>query len=117
MPCDEELVRRVHAALADLEQVRERRMFGGACFTLNGHMFCGVVRDELMVRVGPARYHRALQRPHTREMDFTGRPMAGYVFVAKSGLTSDASLRKWLHIGGTFVRALPVKVHPRRRRA
>jgi len=114
MACDESLVQRIRDALEGVANIHERRMFGGACFTLNGHMFCGVVNDEIMVRVGPDRYLQALRTPHAREMDFTGRPMAGYVFVAKRGLASDASLRKWLDMAETFARALPAKATKQR---
>jgi hypothetical protein len=114
MACDERLVQRIRDSLRDIANVHERRMFGGACFTLNGNMFCGVVKDEIMVRVGPDRYLQSLRMPHTREMDFTGLPLAGYVFVAKMGLASDASLRKWLDMAGTFARALPAKATKRR---
>ncbi len=109
MACDERLVARIRGVLRRTANVRERRMFGGVCFTLNGNMFCGVVKDEIMVRVGPAQYLSALRTPNAREMDFTGRPMAGYVFVDKAGFASEAALRKWLDVAGAFVRTLPAK--------
>lgn len=114
MACDERLVERIRGLLKGSANVRERRMFGGVCFTLNGNMFCGVVKDEIMLRTGPAQYLSALRAPHAREMDFTGRPMAGYVFVEKEGFASEAALRKWLDVAEAFVRTLPAKTSKRR---
>jgi hypothetical protein len=62
--------------------VRLMKMFGGLAFMLNGNMCCGIVRDELMVRVGPDQYAGAVTQPHAREMDFTGGPMRGMIMVA-----------------------------------
>ena len=56
---------------------------------LHGKMFCGVLKDDLVVRVGPERYEQALSRAHVRPMDFTGRPLKGYVFVGPGGLKMD----------------------------
>jgi TfoX/Sxy family transcriptional regulator of competence genes len=109
MACDEQLVLRMRDALQGVAGVGERRMFGGVCFTLNGNMCCGVVKDEIMVRVGPEKYSSALEHPHAREMDFTGRTMQGYVFVAKPGFESDASLRAWIDKARLFVGALSAK--------
>ena len=64
MACDEELVQRIRVALGDAADLSERRMFGGVCFMLEGHMVCGVVKDEMMVRVGPENYAKALEAPH-----------------------------------------------------
>jgi TfoX/Sxy family transcriptional regulator of competence genes len=109
MACDEQLVERVRAVLKGTRGVGERRMFGGVCFTVNGNMVCGVVKDDLMVRVGPDRYERALKQPHARPMDFTGRPMKGFVFVAPQGIKSDASLKTWIGSGLEHVWNLAAK--------
>lgn len=74
-------------------------MFGGLAFLLDGSMSVGVVGDELLVRVGAERHERALARPHARIMDFTGRPMKGWVFVARAGFEDDADLASWLAWG------------------
>jgi TfoX/Sxy family transcriptional regulator of competence genes len=109
MPCNERLVERIRAVLIGLPGADERRMFGGVCFTVHGHMVCGVAGDELMARVGPAGYADALAMPHVREMDFTGKPLRGYVFVAPAGLRSAAALRRWVERGVDFVATLPAK--------
>jgi hypothetical protein len=110
MVCDEQLVKRVRAVFEHMRGATERRMFGGVCFTLNGHMVCGVVREDLMVRVGPDSYEDILKQPHVREMDFTGRSMKGYVFVAAPGIKSDSSLKAWIGSGVSYVGTLPPKL-------
>jgi TfoX/Sxy family transcriptional regulator of competence genes len=110
MACDEHLVARIRRDLRTTPTVDERRMFGGVCFTLNGNMVCGVVKDELMVRVGGDAHELALARPHAREMDFTGRPMRGYVFVSAEGVQNDEALWSWIEQGLAFVGTLASKV-------
>ena len=83
-------------------------MFGGLAFMVDGHMACGIAGDDLMLRLGPEGAEAALKRPHVRPMDFTGRPMTGMVFVAKSGLRG-ASLGRWVTAATTFARTLPPK--------
>jgi hypothetical protein len=78
-------------------------MFGGLCFMVNGAMCCGLTKTDFMVRVGPAGYDVALREPHARPMDFTGRALAGMVFVAREGLWKDAALAKWIGRGVSFV--------------
>ena len=96
----------MRTALGDRPGVSERKMFGGVAFLLDGTMFCGVAGIDLMVRVGPARYEEALTRPHTRLMDFTGRPLTGYVYVAPAG-TRGAALGRWAHEAADFAATLP----------
>ncbi|MGD0960173.1 MAG: TfoX/Sxy family protein [Methylomonas sp.] len=115
MACDENLVERIRQELNIMPEYGEKRMFGGVCFTLNGNMLCGVVKDKLMVRVGPSAYDEALKQPHARVMDFSGRPMRGYVFIAGAGLAENESLSYWLGLAVDFVGTLPVKVKPRPR--
>jgi TfoX/Sxy family transcriptional regulator of competence genes len=109
MAYDEALAGRVLTLVAGRDDVDERRMFGGWALMLGGHMACGVTGDELMVRVGPDTYEDALDRPHARVMDFTGRPMKGFVVVGRGGIDDDAGLKSWVERGVTFVDALPPK--------
>ena len=108
MAYDEDLADRIRAVLPPADAVTERQMFGGLAFMLSGHMFCGVVRDTLMVRLGPGAAGRALNQPHVRPMDFTGRPMKGMVFVEPGGLRG-AALQEWVDTAAAFARALPPK--------
>ena len=84
-------------------------MFGGIAFLLRGNMLCGVVDRDLMVRVGPDAYAEALARPHAREMDFTGRPMRGLLYVDAAGVRTARQLRSWLDRGLAFAGSLPAK--------
>jgi len=108
MAYDDALAARIRAVLPAGEPVTERQMFGGLAFMLGGHMFCGVVKDTLMVRLGPEAADRALEQPHVRPMDFTGRPMAGMVFVEPAGLSGTA-LRHWVRDAADYARGLPPK--------
>ena len=108
MAFDEALAERVRSALAGEEGVTERKMFGGLAFMLDGHMSCGIVGEELMLRLGPEGAAAALERPHVRPMDFTGRPLKGMVFVAPEGLRG-AALRRWVDEAAAFARTLPPK--------
>lgn len=108
MPYDVEIAQRVHKALEDQESLSERKMFGGIAFMLQGNMCCGVTNDDLMVRVGADGLEDALDQPHARPMDFTGRPMKGFVFVDAAAL-GDEALRQWVQRGVTFAGSLPAK--------
>ena len=105
----ETLAARIRHVIRGIDgEVTERRMFGGLAFMLNGHMFTGVVGDELMLRLGAAGAEAALQREHVREMDFTGRPMKAMVFVEPAGLEGDA-LGEWVTTAAAFAQTLPPK--------
>jgi hypothetical protein len=84
-------------------------MFGGLCFLKAGHMFVGITGNDLMARVGKDAYAASLKRKHVREMDFTGKPMLGYVFVGPRGLAIDSELEFWLHHCEEFAATLPPK--------
>ena len=89
MAYDEGLAQRLRETYELIPKVVEKKMFGGLAFMVEGHMSCGVVDDTLMARVGPDQYDEALQEPHTRKMDFTGKPLKGFVYVAPEGFESD----------------------------
>ena len=109
MAYDLELAQRVAQLLKSRRGVAQRRMFGGVCFLLNGHMCCGIEKRRLMVRVGPAQYEAALGKPHARPMDFTGRPMNGFVFVMPEGLRTREALKGWVNLGVRYAASLPSK--------
>ena len=108
MAYDENLAERVRDVLVSKPGLTERKMFGGLAFMLGGHMCCGIVGEELMLRLGADGADSALERPHVRPMDFTGRPMTGMVFVAAAGLRGRA-LRGWVEQAVAFVGTLPPK--------
>jgi TfoX/Sxy family transcriptional regulator of competence genes len=106
---DEALADRVRIALDPRPDVSERRMFGGIAFMLAGNMAVGVISDDLMVRLGPADAERALAEPHTRPMDFTGKPSRGMVYVDPNGTATDEDLGPWVDAGADFAASLPPK--------
>jgi hypothetical protein len=109
MAYDEHLAARIRAVLADQPTLVEKKMFGGLTFMLHGHMCCGVMREELMARVGPEQYADALGMPYARQLDFTGRPMKGIVIVGPEGFEEDKDLAAWVQRGVQFVATLPPK--------
>jgi TfoX/Sxy family transcriptional regulator of competence genes len=116
MAYDEELADPVRAALAGESGTGERRMFGGLCFLKDGKMTVGITGDELMVRVGPEAHDEALAQPGARPMDFTGRPMQGFVYLAADALRDDAALAGWVRRGLAGAASAPAK-KPRKPRA
>lgn len=109
MSYDEPLAERVRRLVARYPKATEKAMFGGICFMLNGRMCVGIARDELMVRVGPDAYEHALGQRHVRPMDFTGRPMRGYIFVEPDGCRDLRALERWITRAADFVSTLPSK--------
>ena len=93
----------------------EKEMFGGVAFMLGGNMCVGIVGDDLMARVGPEAHDACLAMPHARPMDFSGRPMKGYVYVAPAGLKTDAALGAWIGRASAFVKTLPPKKAKKKR--
>ena len=109
MTYDEALAARIRTALAGYPAVSERKMFGGIAFLQRGLMFVGVSGTSLMARVGKHNHADSVGRKHVREMDFTGKPMQGYVFVDSSGLKTEEQLLFWIDRCNAFVATLPPK--------
>jgi TfoX/Sxy family transcriptional regulator of competence genes len=114
MAYDEMLADRIRDILIADPGLSERKMFGGLAFMLDGHMACGVIGDDLMVRLGPDLADAALRKPHVRPMDFTGRPIASMVYVAPEGVRGRA-LRTWVEKAAAHARSLPPKTADRAR--
>lgn len=109
MAYDEHLAERIRGALRGRDRVTERKMFGGIAFMVRGNMAVGVIREDLMVRVGPDGHDEALAQPHVRVMDFGNRPMRGMVYVAPAGVATDTELARWVNVGADVAAALPPK--------
>ena len=107
MAYDEKLDARITEIVADWGTTT-KKMFGGTCHLLHGNMLCGVSKKSLIVRLGHEAGAAALEEPHTRPMDVTGRPMKGWVTVEPKGYEGD-SLQNWLDRARTFVSTLPPK--------
>jgi len=106
---DETLAARIRGALAPRDDIDERKMFGGLAFLMRGNMCCGVVGDTLMLRLGNEGAAQALAEPHTRPMDFTGRPLKSMVYVGPAGIAADADLKSWVGRAVAFADSLPPK--------
>jgi len=109
MAYDETLAARVRDVLSDEFGVVEKKMFGGLAFMLRGNMSVGITKDGLMVRVGKENHDEMLAHPHTRPMDFTGKSMTGFIYVAPEGLETDNDLRVWVGRGVAYAGTLPAK--------
>ncbi|MBI4200122.1 MAG: TfoX/Sxy family protein [Chloroflexi bacterium] len=114
MAYSEELASRIRAALAHREAVTEKRMFGGLTFLVGGRMSCGVLRDDLVLRVSGQDYEEALAHPHARPMDFTGEPMKGFLYIGLEGYQRQEDLQRWLAQALAYVDAAPPKRTSRR---
>lgn len=117
MAYDEKLAQRVRSLIVGNKGFSEKKMFGGIAFLLSGKMCCGVLKDDLVVRIGLEDYEHALNKPHVRPMDFTGRPMKGYVYVGPGAIRTARSLRAWLDKSIGFVTSLPETKKTKKRRA
>ena len=109
MAYDVSLAERIREHLSLREEVTERSMFGGIAWMVRGNMACGVLGDELIVRVGPEEGEKALAEPHTRPFDFTGRPSRGIVYVSAQGIEDDEVLAGWIDAGAGHAGSLPPK--------
>lgn len=109
MAYDESVAARLRTVFAGRPDVVEKKMFGGVAYMMAGNMCCCVIENRLMARVGPAQYADALRRPFAREMDFSGRPMKGYVYVEPEGFATEAELRAWVVLCERFIETLPPK--------
>src|SRR4051794_10273506 len=108
MAYDEPTAARLRKLLSSRSDVIEKRLMGGLCFMVGGHMCCAVSgRGGLLVRVGPDAYPSMLREPHAAEVEMRGRPMTGCVRVAPEGYASGAGLKKWVTRGVDFVTTLP----------
>ena len=107
MAFDEALAHRLRRLFARLPDSSERRMFGGLCFLVSGRMCCGIVGRDLVVRVGAEGHDDALRRPHTRPMDFTGRPMRGFAYVSPAGCRTAQDLSAWVKRAVRYARSVP----------
>ena len=109
MAFDEKLAARLRDALAGTDGVTEKAMFGGKAFLFDGNMLVGVIKNDLVARVGPERFEAAVARNGVRPFDFSGRPMSGWVMVAPDGCQTEASLRAWIEEALEYVQTLPKK--------
>lgn len=106
MVYDKNLADRIRIILKKCRDVTEKEMFGGISFLINGKMCCGVIKKDLVLRVDPRNYEILLHRPNFRPMDFTGRPLKGFVYVSQDGYRSAASLNKLVNLSLDYANSL-----------
>lgn len=109
MAYNEGMAQRIREELREFSDVSEKKMFGGLAFMMRGNMCAGIIGDTLMLRVGPDQYDQALKWPHARKMDFTGKPLTGFVYVDAAGFESDDDLKHWIGTALSYVGNLPSK--------
>jgi TfoX/Sxy family transcriptional regulator of competence genes len=109
MAFDVELAQRVRDVLSGRRGITERQMFGGLAFLVDGKMFIGIRNSSLMARVGSERHQDALAMPNVRVMDFTGRPMRGYVYIDPPAIAAERDLKAWVLWCVEHVARLPNK--------
>lgn len=102
MAYDEQLANRIRERFAELPNVEEKQMMGGWTVMYNGKMCVGIIKDELMCRIDPLVYETAIEKDGCRPMDFTGRPMKGYVLVDEQGMKSQRDFDYWIDLALEF---------------
>ena len=97
MAYDENLADRVRERIAlSHKNIEEKKMFGGLCFMVNNKMCVGVEKERLMVRIDPEKYEEVMEKEGCTPMDFTGKPMKGFVFVDTDVLKTKKQLEYWI---------------------
>ena len=109
MAYDEEIDNRVQKIISCWKGMETKKIFGGVCHQLNGNIVSGVIKDKLILRLGVEEVEKALQQEEVVPFDITGRPMKGWVMVAKESFDRDEALKAWLDQAKAFVKTLPPK--------
>ncbi len=116
MPYNESLADRVRQTFSQRHVIPvEKKMMGGLCFMVAGKMCIGITKDSLMVRLDPVEYESALSRAGCREMDFTGRPMRGFVFVGAEGFDVQTDLNWWIDRALDYNPRAPISAKKKRK--
>jgi TfoX/Sxy family transcriptional regulator of competence genes len=102
MAYNEKLANRIREALENLPVVEEKEMMGGLTFMVNDKMCVGIIKDEMMCRIDPAMHETAIEKTGCRTMDFTKRPMKGYVMVADTGMKTKKEFDYWIALALDF---------------
>jgi TfoX/Sxy family transcriptional regulator of competence genes len=115
MAYDEELAERIRELIGARARVTEQKMFGGIGFMINGNMGCGVMKDELLVRVDPDEFGKLVKEPGARPLEMMkGKPSAGFLLIAPAGLAGK-KLEKWVVRGVDFAGAMPPKASKKKK--
>lgn len=110
MAYNTELEQKIDRMVLSWPGIEKKKMFGGLCYQLGGHIAFGIHKNELIVRLGcENRASDALCQPHINPFDITGKPMRGWIMVSPTGWQDDAELAVWLREGRACAEGLPVK--------
>ena len=109
MPYSEKLAGRITKLLKPQKGVVEKKMFGGICYMLKDKMMAGIAKNELMIRCLPDKYESMLKKHHAREMDFTGKPLKGFLYIDDLGIKTEKQLQYWLDVGIEYALKSPPK--------
>jgi len=102
MAYDEKLADKIRGRLKSLPHVEEKKMMGGLTFMVNDKMCVGIIKGDLMCRIDPALHDTSIEKPGCRTMDFTNRPMSGYVLIDKSGIKTTKDFDYWIDLALDF---------------
>jgi len=109
MAYDTKLGDRIREKLKDTRGLAEKKMFGGVGFMIHGNMACGILKNDLIVRINPEHHDEMMKRPHVKPFDNMGRPMVGWILVSPEGCKTDKALADWVKMGVDFAKSLPPK--------
>jgi hypothetical protein len=109
MAYDLKLAQRVRTTIGSASGLSEREQFGGIAFLVRGNVACGIIGEDLLVRVGPDMHEAAMKMKGAKPFSLTGRPSKGWVLASRSGLKGPATLKQWVDMGLEFARSLPPK--------
>jgi hypothetical protein len=102
MPYSDYLAERLRLRLNQHLSLEEKKMMGGLIFMVSGKMCLGIHidkqtnEDRLMVRVGKAAASDLIFSKGSKEMDFTGRVMRGFLFIEPEGFDGEEDLDFWV---------------------
>jgi TfoX/Sxy family transcriptional regulator of competence genes len=102
MAYDQKLADRIRERLVDLPEVEEKEMMGGLTFMVNGKMCVGIIKDELMCRIDPDLHDEVVEKTGCRTMDFTKRPMRGYILIEEHGMKTREEFEYWINLALEF---------------
>ncbi len=102
MPYNEKLANRIREQLMELPVIFEKEMMGGLVFMVNEKMCIGIIKDEMMCRIDPELHNSLVEKDGCRTMDFTKRPMKGYVMIDETGMRSQPEFDFWINLALDF---------------
>jgi TfoX/Sxy family transcriptional regulator of competence genes len=102
MAYNEVLAQRIREKLSDFPNVEEKEMFGGLVFMYNNKMCVGIIKDEMMCRIDPERHDIEVEKNGCRTMEFTKRPMKGYIMIEEAAMQSKDDFEYWVRLALEF---------------